>query len=73
VRELAGDPAKTYDFDRIDSETDFAGSFGGGIEYRLGRLGLQAEVRDFVSQFDQFGFDDTQHDVVYTGGVTLNY
>lgn len=70
---VGGLGAKTYDFDEADAETDFAGSFGGGIEYRYGRIGLQAEVRDFVSQFDQFGFDDTQHDVVYTAGLTLNY
>jgi hypothetical protein len=36
-------------------------------------VGLQAEVRDVVSQFDHFGFDKTQHDLVYSGGLTLTY
>lgn len=70
---LGGAGGKTYDFDRMDSETDFVGSFGGGIEYRFRRWGLQAEVRDLVSQFEHFGLDQTQHDVVYTGGITLSF
>lgn len=70
---VGGAGGKTYDFDRMDSETDFVGSFGGGVEYRFRRWGIQAEVRDLVSKFERFGFDKTQHDIVYTGGMTLSF
>src|SRR2546425_5996695 len=37
--------------------------FGGGIEYRFGRLGVRAEGRDYVYKFDRYGFDKTQHEI----------
>lgn len=70
---VGGLGAKTYDFDELDSETNFAGSFGAGVEYRFARWGIQAEVRDVVSRFDQFDVDRTQHDVVWTAGATLSF
>ncbi|MBI4539181.1 MAG: outer membrane beta-barrel protein [Gemmatimonadetes bacterium] len=71
---VGGLGGKTYDFDRLDTETDFAGNFGGGIEFRVNRYwGIQAEARDFVSSFDRLGIDSTQHDVVYTGGISLTF
>jgi hypothetical protein len=70
---VGGLGAKTYDFDRNGTETDFAGSFGGGLEYRFARWGIQAEVRDVVSKFDRFGADRVQHDFVWTGGITLSF
>ncbi|MBI4409535.1 MAG: outer membrane beta-barrel protein [Gemmatimonadetes bacterium] len=70
---VGGLGAKTYDFDAADAETDFAGNFGVGFEYRFGRWGFQVEGRDFVSKFDHFGVDQTQHDLVYTGGISLSF
>jgi len=73
---LGGLGAKTYDFETLGTETDFAGNFGAGLEFRFGetgRWGINTEIRDFVSNFDRAGFDRTLHDVVWTGGLTLNF
>jgi hypothetical protein len=70
---VGGLGGKTYDFELNDTETDFAGNFGGGIEYRFNRVGLQAEVRDIISSFERFGIDETQHDVVWTAGITMSF
>ena len=51
----------------------FAGNFGAGLEYRFGRVGIRAEGRDFVYTFDRYGFDKTQHDVAWQGGLTLSF
>src|SRR5579884_589072 len=53
--------------------TKFAGNFGAGVEYRFGRIGVRAEGRDFVYTFDRYGFDKTQHDIVWDGGVTVSF
>ncbi len=53
--------------------TKFAGNFGAGVEYRFGRVGLRAEGRDYVYKFDRYGFDKTQHDVAWQGGVTVSF
>jgi hypothetical protein len=53
--------------------TKFAGNFGGGIEYRFGRVGVRAEGRDYVYTFDRYGFDKTQHDIAWQGGVTVSF
>jgi hypothetical protein len=53
--------------------TKFAGNFGAGLEYRFGRWGLRAEGRDYVYTFDRHGFEKTQHDVAWQGGVTLSF
>lgn len=52
--------------------TKFAGNFGAGLEYRVGRVGFRAEGRDFVYKFDEYGFDKTQHDIAWQGGLTLS-
>jgi len=51
----------------------FAGNFGAGLEYSFGRVGVRAEGRDFVYKFDRFGFDKTQHDIAWQGGLTLDF
>jgi outer membrane protein with beta-barrel domain len=51
----------------------FAGNFGAGIEYRFGQVGIRAEGRDFVYTFDRYGFDKTQHDIAWQGGITLSF
>lgn len=56
-----------------DTWTKFAGNFGAGLEYRFGRLGVRAEGRDYVYTFDAYGFDKTQHDVAWQGGITVSF
>jgi outer membrane protein with beta-barrel domain len=51
----------------------FAGNVGAGLEYRFGRVGIRAEGRDFVYKFDRYGFDKTQHDIAWQGGLTLSF
>ncbi len=53
--------------------TKFAGNVGAGLEYRFGRWGIRAEGRDYVYKFDRYGFDKTQHDIAWQGGVTLSF
>lgn len=53
--------------------TKFAGNFGAGVEYRFSRIGVRAEGRDYVYKFDRYGFDKTQHDVAWQGGVTISF
>jgi hypothetical protein len=56
-----------------DTWTKFAGNFGAGLEYRFGRLGVRAEGRDYIYTFDAYGFDKTQHDVAWQGGITVSF
>ena len=61
---------------QLDSDstwTKFAGNFGAGLEYRFGRFGVRAEGRDYIYKFDRYGFDKTQHDVAWQGGVTVSF
>ena len=51
----------------------FAGNFGAGLEYSFGRWGVRAEGRDYVYTFDRYGFDKTQHDIAWQGGITLSF
>jgi len=53
--------------------TKFAGNFGGGLEYRFSRVGVRVEGRDYVYKFDRYGFDKTQHDIAWQGGVTVSF
>ena len=50
-----------------------AANAGAGLEYRFARWGVRAEARDFVYQFDQYGYDHTQNQVAWQGGVTLSF
>src|SRR6266850_1819550 len=50
-----------------------AGSFGAGVEYSFGRWGIRAEGRDYVYRFDRLGFDRTQHDIAWQGGITASF
>jgi hypothetical protein len=61
---------------QLDSDstwTKFAGNFGAGVEYRVNRIGLRVEGRDYVYKFDRYGFDKTQHDIAWQGGVTVSF
>jgi hypothetical protein len=56
-------------FDRF---TKFAGKGGLGVEYMLPRsnLGLFAQASSYVYDFDRNGFNKTQVDVLWTGGLS---
>src|SRR5213593_1710582 len=61
---------------QLDSDstwTKFAGNYGAGIEFRLSRVGFRVEGRDYVYKFDRYGFDKTQHDIAWQGGVTVSF
>lgn len=63
---------------RLDTSSDedftkFAGNYGAGLEYRYKRLGFRAEGRDLVYLFDRYGFDKTQHGIIWDGGVTVSF
>jgi hypothetical protein len=62
---------RVHDKGSDSSFTRFAGDLGVGFAYRLGRLGLRAEGRDLMYQFDRFGYRRTQNDMVWQGGVTV--
>src|SRR5262245_54419227 len=53
--------------------TQFAGNFGAGIEYRFSRFGIRAEGRDYIYTFDRYGYDKTQHDIAWQGGLTYSF
>jgi outer membrane protein with beta-barrel domain len=56
-------------FDRF---TKFAGKGGLGVEYTIPRsnFGLYAQASSYVYQFDRNGFDKTQADLLWTGGLS---
>jgi opacity protein-like surface antigen len=56
-------------FDRF---TKFAGKGGVGLEYALPRsdVGLFAQANSYVYKFDRNGFDKTQVDLLWTGGLS---
>jgi hypothetical protein len=62
-----------HQLDADSTWSKFAGNFGAGLEYRFSRLGIRAEGRDYVYKFDRFGFDKTQHDIAWQGGVTVSF
>jgi opacity protein-like surface antigen len=62
-----------HQLDATDTWSKFAGNFGAGLEYRFGQFGVRAEGRDFVYNFDRYGFNKTQHDIAWQGGVTLTF
>ncbi len=65
--------ASIHQLDSDSTWTKFAGNFGAGVEYRFKRIGVRAEGRDFIYKFDRYGFDKTQHDIVWGGGVTVSF
>jgi opacity protein-like surface antigen len=56
-------------FDRF---TKFAGKGGVGLEYALPRsdFGLFAQANSYIYKFDRNGFDKTQVDLLWTGGLS---
>lgn len=74
---IAGLGAKTWAWEENeDASTGLAGNVGLGLEARptaTDRWGLQFELRNFMSQFDDFGMDDTFHDLVWTLGTVFYF
>lgn len=62
-----------HQLDGAETFTRFAGNLGAGLEYRYRRIGFRAEGRDFIYEFERFGFDNTQHDIIWDGGITLSF
>ena len=52
--------------------TKFAGKGGVGVEYTIPRsnFGLYAQAASYVYKFDRNGFDKTQADLLWTGGLS---
>ena len=70
---LAGIGAvRVHDKGSDSSFTRFAGNVGIGVGYKLGRVGLRAEGRNLIYKFDRFGYNKTQNDLLWQGGVTLS-
>ena len=81
---VAGAGVRIYDFDETVSDetsSQFAANVGGGIEVRLGRVGLYGEFRDFISDFEAEDVTslpgapegETQHDLAAVGGITFSF
>jgi hypothetical protein len=60
------------DDDTFDNFTKFAGKGGLGVEYTLpgNNLGLFVQAASYIYQFDRNGFDKTQADLLWTGGLS---
>ena len=56
----------------FESFTKFAGKGGAGIEYVVpgSNFGLFGQATTYVYQYDQSGFDKTQADLLWTGGLS---
>jgi opacity protein-like surface antigen len=72
---LAGAGAVTIDNSdnpAFEKFTKFAGKGGIGAEYTLpgSDFGLYAQANSYVYKFDRNGFDKTQVDLLWTGGVS---
>jgi OOP family OmpA-OmpF porin len=64
----AGIGSISFDPDRGDDDTDALVNYGGGVKYFLTEnLALQGDVRHIIS------FSDTQHNLMYTVGVTFYF
>ncbi len=62
---------KVKDKTLSESFSQFGGDVGLGADYNLGRLGLRAEGRDLIYKFDHFGYNKTQNDFIWQGGLTI--
>ena len=62
---------KVKDKTLSESFSQFGGDVGLGADYNLGRVGLRAEGRDLIYKFDHFGYNKTQNDFLWQGGLTI--
>jgi hypothetical protein len=73
-----GGGAVTVKHDVTPDEPDFtkgAGKFGLGVSYLIPRtsVGLYAEGTTWVYKWDRYGFDRTQFDTTWTGGISYRF
>jgi hypothetical protein len=59
----------------FDNFTKFAGKGALGLEYVLpdNNLGLFVQATSYIYQFDRGGFDKTQADLLWTGGLSYRF
>ncbi|HEV2672714.1 MAG TPA: outer membrane beta-barrel protein [Gemmatimonadales bacterium] len=62
---------KVKDKTLSESFSQFGGDVGLGADYNLGRVGVRAEGRDLIYKFDHFGYNKTQNDFLWQGGLTI--
>lgn len=76
---FAGGGLKQYDFD-VDSSSSFSEEsdptihLGGGLDFGIGPLALNAEISDYISWFqitEDDGDSEIQHDVFVTVGFSI--
>lgn len=73
---LGGIGNQTYQFNVKGVSTDHAvmGDLGLGVAYRFSPdIGLRLEARDMQSKFVDWNLDHSQSDLVYDGGVTVDF
>jgi opacity protein-like surface antigen len=72
---VGGVGAKTYDFEGMDTRTDFMWNVGAGVDVALHPMAtLRLEARDYMSMFDSgiASVDDKiQHDLALTAGISF--
>jgi opacity protein-like surface antigen len=75
---FAGGGAITVRHDVTPEEPDFtkgAGKFGLGISYQIpgSNVGIYAEGTTWVYKWDRYGFDRTQFDTTWSGGLSYRF
>ena len=70
-----GITTKQHDTNIDDSETKGAGKFGLGVSYQVprSRVALYLEAATWVYKWEQYGFDKTQYDVSWSGGLSYAF
>ena len=71
----AGGGIRSYSFetDELEDVSDPMIHLGGGLEFTLGPLGLNAEVGDYISWYEvQDGDSEMQHDLFVSVGLVLS-
>src|SRR5262249_27041062 len=66
---------KQHNTDNTDSFTKGAGKFGAGLNYQIprSRVAVFVEGTTWVYKWQQYGYDKTQFDVSWNGGVSYTF
>ncbi len=75
---FAGGGAITVKHDVTPEDPDFtkgAGKFGVGVQYLIpgSKVGIHAEATTWVYKWDRYGFDRTQYDTTWSGGLSYRF
>ena len=70
-----GITTKQHDTQNSDSFTKGAGKFGAGVSYQVpkSRVGLYLEAATWAYKWNQYGFDKTQFDLSWSGGIAYAF